>query len=59
MSEQVIIIGGGAAGYFAAIACAEAQPEANIVILEKGKDVLGKVNYWLEIARDNDENAEF
>ena len=43
MSEQVIIIGGGAAGYFAAIACAEAQPEANIVILEKGKDVLGKV----------------
>lgn len=23
------------------------------------KDVLGKVNYWLEIARDDDENAEF
>lgn len=43
MSERIVIIGGGAAGYFAAIACAEAQPEAHIVILEKGKDVLGKV----------------
>jgi len=43
VSERVVIIGGGAAGYFAAIACAEAQPEAHIVILEKGKDVLGKV----------------
>lgn len=43
MSEQVVIIGGGAAGYFAAIACAEANPETRVTILEKGKDVLGKV----------------
>jgi predicted Rossmann fold flavoprotein len=43
MSERVIIVGGGAAGYFAAIACAEANPEADVLLLEKGKDVLGKV----------------
>jgi len=43
MSERVIIVGGGAAGFFAAIACAEANPAASITLLEKGKDVLGKV----------------
>jgi len=43
MGKRVVIIGGGAAGYFAAIACAEANPEAEIILLEKGKDVLGKV----------------
>src|SRR6056300_1540188 len=42
MEKRVVIIG-GAAGYFAAIACAEANPEAEIILLEKGKDVLGKV----------------
>jgi predicted flavoprotein YhiN len=40
---QVIIIGGGAAGFFAAIACAEARPDANVVILERGASVLQKV----------------
>lgn len=43
MSKRVVIIGGGAAGFFAAIACAEANPEAEVIILEKSKDVLGKV----------------
>jgi len=43
MSEHIVIIGGGAAGFYAAIACAEANPELNVTILEKGKDVLGKV----------------
>ena len=42
-NHQVIIIGGGAAGFFAAITCAEANPQAQVIILEKGKDVLGKV----------------
>jgi predicted Rossmann fold flavoprotein len=41
--HKVIIIGGGAAGFFAAITCAEANPQAQVLILEKGKDVLGKV----------------
>lgn len=43
MGERIVVIGGGAAGYFAAIACAEVNPDAQVHILEKGKDVLGKV----------------
>ena len=41
--SRIIIIGGGAAGFFAAITCAEANRKAEVVILERGKDVLGKV----------------
>ena len=41
--NNVVVIGGGAAGFFAAIACAEANPGMNVLLLEKGKDVLGKV----------------
>ncbi|WP_375238321.1 NAD(P)/FAD-dependent oxidoreductase [Aurantibacter sp.] len=40
---DIIIIGGGAAGFFAAINTAEKFPNLKIVILERGKDVLGKV----------------
>jgi predicted Rossmann fold flavoprotein len=40
---KIIIIGGGAAGFFAAITAAEANPKADIIILERGKDVLQKV----------------
>lgn len=40
---DVIVIGGGAAGFFAAINSAELYPELKIAILERGKDVLGKV----------------
>ena len=40
---DVIIIGGGAAGFFAAINIAELNPDLKIVILERGKDVLTKV----------------
>lgn len=45
MSEkkQVIIVGGGAAGFFAAITCAEANPDLSVTILERGKSVLEKV----------------
>jgi predicted Rossmann fold flavoprotein len=41
--KKIYIIGGGAAGYFAAITAAETNPEAQVVILERGKDVLQKV----------------
>lgn len=40
---NIIIIGGGAAGFFAAIRAAECNPDAQVIILEKSKDVLGKV----------------
>ena len=39
----IIIIGGGAAGYFAAIRAAEQDPRAKVIILERGREVLGKV----------------
>ncbi len=40
---DVLIIGGGAAGFYAAIHIAEADPTLKIGILERGKEVLGKV----------------
>ncbi len=43
MKPKIVIIGGGAAGFFAAITCAENNPDAEIIILERGKEVLQKV----------------
>lgn len=40
---DVIIVGGGAAGFFAAINIAERNPDLKVVILERGKEVLTKV----------------
>ncbi|GGG36285.1 flavoprotein [Croceivirga lutea] len=40
---DVIVVGGGAAGFYAAINIAEAHPGASIAIFERGKTVLGKV----------------
>ena len=40
---NVGIIGGGAAGFFAAIQCAIHNPEANVVLLEKSNKLLAKV----------------
>ncbi|WP_417213155.1 NAD(P)/FAD-dependent oxidoreductase [Bizionia sp.] len=41
--QDVLIIGGGAAGFFAAINMAELNPELSITILEKAKEGLQKV----------------
>lgn len=41
--RRVIVLGGGAAGFFAAIACAEANPDASVLLLERTSRVLGKV----------------
>ena len=43
LSRRVLIIGGGAAGFFAAITCAEAATAAQVTVLEKGARFLGKV----------------
>jgi len=42
-SRRVIVVGGGAAGFFAAITCAETLPGAQVTILEKGPEFLSKV----------------
>ncbi len=43
LKQKIIIIGGGAAGYFTAINIAESDPNFEIAILEKGDKVLQKV----------------
>src|ERR1035437_6825381 len=40
---RVIIAGGGAAGFFAAIACAEANPAAEVLLFEATSNPLAKV----------------
>ncbi|PVY42514.1 BaiN/RdsA family NAD(P)/FAD-dependent oxidoreductase [Pontibacter virosus] len=40
---NIVVIGGGAAGYFGAIACAQANPKAQVTILEKSNKLLSKV----------------
>jgi predicted Rossmann fold flavoprotein len=43
VSPKVIVAGGGAAGFFAAITCAEAHPGTGVTILEQGAQLLAKV----------------
>ena len=40
---KIVVVGGGAAGFFGAIAAAESVPDARVVILEKGPRTLSKV----------------
>ncbi len=41
--KDVIIVGGGAAGFFAAINIAEQNPNLKVAVLERGKEGLQKV----------------
>ncbi len=43
MVYDLIVIGGGAAGFYGAIICASARPGSHILILEKGNKLLSKV----------------
>ena len=43
LSKRVVIVGGGAAGFFAAITCAEASSGTEVMVLEKGREFLSKV----------------
>ncbi|MBD1880425.1 NAD(P)/FAD-dependent oxidoreductase [Coleofasciculus sp. FACHB-T130] len=40
---KVVVIGGGAAGFFGAITCAETYPHAQVILLEAGRQPLSKV----------------
>ncbi|MBD2302468.1 NAD(P)/FAD-dependent oxidoreductase [Nostoc sp. FACHB-190] len=40
---QIVVIGGGAAGFFGAIACANANPYARVILLEASRQPLAKV----------------
>jgi len=41
---DLVVIGGGAAGFFCAIQCAERNPRMRILILEKSREILSKVH---------------
>ncbi len=41
--KHIVVVGGGAAGFFAAIRCAELNPDCQVTILERGGDFLEKV----------------
>lgn len=41
--KHIVIVGGGAAGFFAALTCAEHHPDYKVTILEKSPKLLGKV----------------
>ena len=43
MAQKIAIVGGGAAGFFAAITCAEANPANEVCIYERGAEFLTKV----------------
>jgi predicted Rossmann fold flavoprotein len=43
IDPHILILGGGAVGFFAAITCAEANPQARVTILEKSRALLSKV----------------
>ncbi|TAE57202.1 MAG: NAD(P)/FAD-dependent oxidoreductase [Nostocales cyanobacterium] len=40
---QIVVIGGGAAGFFGAIACAEENPQAQVTLIEASRKPLAKV----------------
>lgn len=42
-SPRIIVVGGGAAGFFSAITCAEVNPQAEVILLEKSAQFLSKV----------------
>jgi predicted Rossmann fold flavoprotein len=42
-AERIVIVGGGAAGFFAAIACATARPENDVRVYERTSHFLTKV----------------
>ncbi|MEB3175941.1 MAG: NAD(P)/FAD-dependent oxidoreductase [Cyanobacteriota bacterium] len=42
-NTDCLIVGGGAAGFFSAVVCGEANPDVKIAVLEAGREFLSKV----------------
>ena len=40
---DIVVIGGGAAGFFGAIACAQMNPDARVTLIEASRQPLAKV----------------
>lgn len=43
MGKKIVVIGGGAAGFFGAITCARTHPGHSVILIEKMRQVLAKV----------------
>ena len=43
MHKKLVVIGGGAAGFFCAVNAARQNPELEVIIIEKNNKVLSKV----------------
>lgn len=43
MKKTIVVIGGGAAGIFSALICAQRSPQAQVILLEKTRQLLAKV----------------
>lgn len=43
MQKTIVVVGGGAAGFFGAITCAEENPKLRVILLEKTTKLLSKV----------------
>ena len=43
MSKTIVVIGGGAAGFFTALSCAEMHSDYKVIILERSPNLLSKV----------------
>ncbi len=53
----VVVIGGGAAGFFGAITCATTYPQARVILLEAAAKPLAKVRISGDVASTAARNA--